>query len=285
VSAIDVTALQTWVGRQTVAADPMTPFGARALAALLDHATAPRSGDALPLAWHWLYFLDAPSTAATGVDGHPRTGDFLPPVPLPRRMWAAGAVAFERPLRLGELAERRSTIVAIDAKNGKSGPLVFVMLEHCITQGGSVCVCEEQTLVYREGAQGPAPLPPGESAQIAADWSRSFVPSSVLLFRFSALTYNAHRIHYDREYATAVEFYPSLVVHGPLLLIQLLDLVERGDSPTPLASVRFRAVRPSFVDAPLDLRARRERGSIVLCSADEGNHVGMSAVATARGPT
>ncbi len=282
---IDVAALQPWVGRQTVAADPMTPFGARALAALLDHAAAPRSGDALPLAWHWFYFLDAPATAATGVDGHPRTGDFLPPVPLPRRMWAAGAVALERPLRLGESAERRSTIVAIDAKSGKSGPLVFVTLEHCVSQGGLVCVREEQTLVYREGAPGPAPLPPGESAPLAADWSRSFVPSAVLLFRFSALTYNAHRIHYDREYATGVEFYPALVVHGPLLLIQLLDLVERGGSPTPLASVRFRAVRPSFVDAPLHLRGRRERDSILLCSADENNHVGMSAVATAGDPT
>jgi 3-methylfumaryl-CoA hydratase len=284
VSAIDVSALQTWVGRESVAADPMTPFGARALAALLDHPQAPRPGDALPLAWHWLYFLDAPSTAATGTDGHPRTGGFLPAVPLPRRMWAAGAVTLERPLRLGERAEKRSTILAIDAKAGKSGPLVFVTLQHCVTQGNAVCVREEQTLVYREAAQGAAPLPPGEPAQTAADWSRCFVPSAVLLFRFSALTYNAHRIHYDREYATSVEFYPSLVVHGPLLLIQLLDLVERGAPPIPLATVRFRAVRPSFVDQELHLRARRERDSIVLCSADEQNQVGMSAVATERGP-
>jgi 3-methylfumaryl-CoA hydratase len=283
-SAIDVADLQRWVGREALAADPMTPFGARALAALLDHTHVPDSGDALPLAWHWLYFLEAPSTAATGLDGHPRTGDFLPPVPLPRRMWAAGTVALERPLHLGERAEKRSTIRAITAKDGKSGPLVFVTVEHCVTQGGAVCVREEQTLVYRSAAQGPSPLPPGEPAQIAADWSRTFTPSAVLLFRFSALTYNAHRIHYDRQYATAVEFYPSLVVHGPLLLIQLLDLVERGDSPTPLASVRFRAVRPSFVDAPLQLRAHRERESILLCSADEQNCVGMSAVATERGP-
>ena len=282
-SGIDVAALQTWVGRETVAADPMTPFGAGALAALLDHARAPRAGEALPLAWHWLYFLDTPSTAATGADGHPRTGGFLPPVPLPRRMWAAGAIALERPLLLGERAEKRSTILAIDAKDGKSGPLVFVTLEHCVTQGGTVCVREEQTLVYRAAARGPAPLPPGEPAPSAADWSRSFVPSAVLLFRFSALTYNAHRIHYDRDYATGVEFYPSLVVHGPLLLIQLLNLVERGVPPTPLTTVRFRAVRPSFVDHPLHLRARRERDTIVLCSADQQNQVGMSAVATERG--
>ncbi len=282
-SGIDVAALQSWVGRETVAADPMSPFGARALAALLDHARAPGSGDALPLAWHWLYFLDAPTTAATGADGHPRTGDFLPPVPLPRRMWAAGAVALERPLRLGERAEKRSTILAIDAKDGKSGPLVFVTLEHRVTQGGALCIREEQTLVYRAAAQGPLPLPPGEPAPIAADWSRSFAPSAVLLFRFSALTYNAHRIHYDREYATGVEFYPSLVVHGPLLLIQLLDLVEQGVPRTPLSTVRFRAVRPSFVGHPLQLRARRERDSIGLCSADQQNLVGMSAVATERG--
>jgi 3-methylfumaryl-CoA hydratase len=197
-------------------------------------------------------------------------------------MWAAGAIKLERPLRLGEPAEKRSTIVAINAKEGKSGPLVFVMLEHVITQGGAVCIQEEQTLVYRAAALRVAPLPPGEPAPLAADWSRTVVPTAVQLFRFSALTYNAHRIHYDRPYATGTEFYPSLVVHGPLILIQLLDLVERGASPTPLASVRFRAVRPSFVDAPLDLRARRDGAEISLCSADEHNHVGMTAVAGER---
>jgi 3-methylfumaryl-CoA hydratase len=282
-SGLDVAALQAWIGRQTVVEDPMTPFGARALAALLDHAHTLNAGDALPLAWHWVYFLDAPSSAATALDGHVRTGDFLPPVPLPRRMWAAGALELERPLCLGEPAEKRSTIVAIDAKEGKSGPLVFVTLEHRITQGGALCVREEQTLVYRAAQRAPAPLAPGEPARVDAEWSRSVVPSAVLLFRFSALTYNAHRIHYDREYATGVEFYPALVVHGPLLVIQLLDLVERGAAPTPLAVVRFRAVRPSFVDAPLHLRAWRERDSIVLCSADAENNVGMRAVAGERG--
>jgi 3-methylfumaryl-CoA hydratase len=281
-SGLDVAALQSWVGRQSVAADPMTPFGARALAALLDHAREPGVGDAVPLAWHWLYFLDAPSSAATGVDGHPHTGDFLPPVPLPRRMWAAGAIKLERPLRLGEPAEKRSTIAAINAKEGKSGPLVFVMLEHVITQGGAVCIQEEQTLVYRAAALRVAPLPPGEPAPLAADWSRTVVPTAVQLFRFSALTYNAHRIHYDRPYATGIEFYPSLVVHGPLILIQLLDLVERGASPTPLAAVRFRAVRPSFVDTPLRLQARRDRAELMLWSADEQNNVGMTAVAGER---
>jgi 3-methylfumaryl-CoA hydratase len=279
---IDVAALQPWIGRQVIAEDAMNPFGARALAALLDHARAPDPGDALPLAWHWLYFLDAPSTVATGPDGHPRTGHFLPPIPLPRRMWAAGALELDRPLRLGRPAQRRSTIVAIDAKHGKTGPLVFVTLQHAITQEGAVCIREQQTLVYRAAAQASSAMPPGEPAGIGADWSRTVVPSSVLLFRFSALTYNAHRIHYDREYATGVEAYPGLVVHGPLLVIQLLDLVEHGTAPTRLAAVRFRAVRPSFVDAPVHLRARREADSIVLWSADEQNQVGMSAVAAVR---
>jgi 3-methylfumaryl-CoA hydratase len=279
---LDVVALQSWIGRQVSAVDPMMPFGARALAALLGHAHAPGVGDSLPLAWHWLYFLDTPSSDATGSDGHPRTGDFLPPIPLPRRMWAAGELELERPICLGTPAEKRSTIVAIDAKQGKTGPLVFVTLRHAITQGGVLCVREQQTLVYRAAAQGPAALPPGEPAPEAVDWSRSFVPSTVMLFRFSALTYNAHRIHYDRDYAKAAEFYPDLVVHGPLLLIQLLDLIERGALPTPLAAVRFRVVRPSFVDAPVQLRGRRDGDSIALCSADEHNYVGMSAVATVR---
>jgi 3-methylfumaryl-CoA hydratase len=281
-SGIDLAALQPGVGRQSGVSDPMMPFGARALAALLDHARTPCAGDALPLAWHWLYFLETPSSAAIGVDGHPRTGNFLPAVPLPRRMWAAGAITLERPLRLGEPAEKRSRIVAINVKEGKSGPLVFVILEHIITQASAVCIHEQQTLVYRAAASGPAPLPPGEPAPIAADRSRCVVPSAVLLFRFSALTYNAHRIHYDRDYATGIEFYPSLVVQGPFILIQLLDLVEHGATPTPLASVRFRAVRPSFVDAPLHLRARRDGAEFVLCSADEHNHVGMTAVAGER---
>ena len=279
---IDVAGLQAWIGHRVVAEDPMAPFGARALAALLAHARVPGVGDTLPFAWHWLYFLEAPSDDTTGLDGHPRTGDFLPPIPLPRRMWASGALERERPVRLGMPAERCSTIVAIEAKHGRSGPLVFVTLQHEIRQRGALCIRERQTLVYREAARSTGELPAAEPARIAAEWSRRFLPSTVLLFRFSALTYNAHRIHYDRDYATRVECYPDLVVHGPLLVIQLLDLVENADIPVALATVRFRAVRPSFVDVPIHLRAQRDGDSIVFCSVDDRNQVGMSAVATVR---
>lgn len=276
-SPIDMAHLRQWVGREQVVEQALEPFSAAAMSGLLDRATAPALGDALPLPWHWLYFLEAPSRAATGVDGHPLRGGFLPPVPLPRRMWAAGTLQCEEPLRLGAPARKRSTVRSVDLKEGRSGPLVFVTVDHVLEQGGHPCIREEQNIVYREAPTAPAPLPPGEPATKTAQWSATLRPDPALLFRFSALTYNGHRIHYDRDYAVREEFYPALVVHGPLLATALLDLLDRGRPGVPVRSFTFRALRPAFDTDTLQLCAAAEGDVVDLWTLDAQGHVGMTA--------
>ncbi|MDB5969675.1 MAG: acyl-CoA dehydrogenase [Hydrocarboniphaga sp.] len=276
-SAIDLDHLRSWVGRELRITDPLTPFPARALAGALDHENLPEVGDALPPCWHWIYFLDPARASAVGIDGHPHKGGFLPPVPLPRRMWAAGVLNIAHALRLGVAAEKISTIRSVEYKQGKTGVLVFVNLDHQIVQQGRLCVHEEQNLVYRDMPAGPVSMPAGESAPAKADWSRRLKPDPVLLFRYSALTYNAHRIHYDRDYAMHEEFYPALVVHGPLLVTLLLDLVLREQPGLPIAQFRFRAVRPTFDLGSVQLCGQRDGDTVKLWSADDEHCIGMSA--------
>jgi 3-methylfumaryl-CoA hydratase len=279
-TAIDIAHLRQWVGREQVAEQALEPFAAVAMSGLLDRAAPPAVGEALPLPWHWLYFLEAPARAATGVDGHPLRGGFLPPVPLPRRMWAAGALQCDAPLRIGAPARRRSTVRSVDLKEGRSGPLVFVTVDHLLEQDGQTCIREEQNIVYREAPSAPAPLPPGEQTTRAAQWSATLQPDPALLFRFSALTYNGHRIHYDRDYAVREEFYPALVVHGPLLATALLNLLERGRPGVPVRSFSFRALRPAFDTDTLQLCAAAEGDAVELWTQDAHGQVGMTARAT-----
>jgi 3-methylfumaryl-CoA hydratase len=279
-TTVDIEYLRQWIGREQIIEDPLDLFPAKGMAALLDHDVAPGAEDPLPPAWHWLYFLDAARRSATGIDGHPQKGDFLPPIPLPRRMWAAGALQITQLLRLGLPASKRSSIRSIEYKSGKSGELAFVILDHELTQGGKLCIKEEQTLVYRAMPAERVPLPPGEPAVAEADWSSTFEPDPVVLFKFSALTFNGHRIHYDRDYATQKEFYPGLVVHGPLLVTLLLDLLLQRVSAGSLRGLRFRAVRPTFDLSPLQLCARRDGTLADLWTIDREGFIGMSAVAT-----
>jgi 3-methylfumaryl-CoA hydratase len=279
-SAIDIDHLRQWVGRERTAVDDLHPFQAQALGHALDLSAPVMAGHVLPPSWQWLYFLDTPAASITGPDGHPKLGEFLPPAPLPRRMWAAGAMQVERPLRLGTPATRRSVIRSVDAKSGKSGSLVFVTLDHEISQSGQLCLREEQNLVYREMPSGAAQLPPGETAPKGADWSRSITPDPVLLFRYSALTYNSHRIHYDRHYAVERDFYPALVVHGPLLATLLLDLVKANLPEASIAAFQFRAVRPTFDTHPFSLHGKRHGNTLKLWSADHEGNVCMSATAS-----
>ncbi|WP_439589028.1 FAS1-like dehydratase domain-containing protein [Hydrogenophaga sp.] len=274
---IDLDHLRQWVGRSATQEQHLEPFAARALAGLLDRTDAPGEGDALPLLWHWLYFLEAPSRAGTGVDGHPKRGGFLPPVPLPRRMWAAGELTLHRPLRLGRSARKTSTVRSVDLKQGKAGALVFVTVAHELAQDDRACISELQHIVYREAPAAPAPLPPGETAPTAAEWSRELLPDTPLLFRYSALTYNGHRIHYDRDYATQVEFYPGLVVHGPLLATLLLDLAAREKADAAVAHFSFRAQRPAFDTDALRLCGRPDDGGAALWTADPSGAIGMTA--------
>ncbi len=242
--------LRDWIGRSETLEDTVTPVPAAALAATLDRDDPPRPGDELPPLWHWLYFLPLHRQSEIGPDGHARRGGFLPPVPLPRRMWAGGRFTFHRPLRVGEAIRRTSTVADVSLKTGRSGSLVFVLVRHEIAgAAGDVALVEEHDIVYRAaplpGEAAPAPRP----APATAAWRRDIVPDDVLLFRYSALTFNGHRIHYDRRYVTGTEGYPGLVVHGPLLATLLVDLLRRNIS-APLTRFAFRAVRPVFDIAP-----------------------------------
>lgn len=233
-------ALEDWIGREQQAADTLTPATLARYWATLDRAPA---ADAPPLA-HWLCFLPDTPGLGLGEDGHARRGGFLPPVELPRRMWAGGRLTFHRALPVGVPIERRSTIADVREKTGASGTLVFVTVRHAVTAAGEAVVTEEQDLVYREAARAgvtPAAAPAAEFGNV----ERELVAGPALLFRFSALTFNAHRIHYDRDYCRDVEGYPGLVVHGPLLATLLLEhwTQTTGRRPTRFS---FRAERPVF---------------------------------------
>ena len=245
-----------WIGRTTERLDLIAPFPAVARRALLGRDTAPEQGDALPPGWQWLYFLETPGPAATGPDGHPRRGGFLPPIALERRMWAAGRFEMLEPLTLGVLAKKTSRIASITPKTGASGEMVFVVLEHHLEQEGRLRIREEQTLVYRAMPSAPdAPAPGPSSVAQEADWRAEGAVDPVSLFRFSALTFNGHRIHYDRPYAETVEHYPGLVVQGPYSAILLLELAARR-SGRAISAFEFRATGPAFADEPLGLCGR-----------------------------
>lgn len=272
----------SWVGNTTEEVDSLDPFHARALAAALDRAALPGAGDPLPPAWEWLYFLHAPTARSTREDGHPAIeGGLLPPSLPPRRMWASSEIHHDAPLVLGAPAKKRSTIAAITTKTGRSGALVFVDVAHEITQRGQSCIREKQTLVYREAPTGSRePLPPVDPDVRRAEWSRHLRPDPVLLFRYSALTYNAHRIHYDRDYAIGVEQYPGLVVHGPLLATLLLELVATHAPGRRVKSFRFRAQRPAFAGESLQLLGAPSGDEVELWTRDARGALGVAAHAT-----
>lgn len=282
-TAVDLEQLRRWVGREQRREQVIDAFPARALAALLERA-APAEGDALPLPWQWLYFLDTPARSQLGADGHPARGDFLPPVPLPRRMWAAGRISVHQPLRVGLRATRLSSVRSVELKAGKAGPLVFVTVDHMYEQQGITCLHESQDLVYREAPTAPAPLPPGEPAPEAAAganaWQQPFVADAPLLFRYSALSYNGHRIHTDRDYARHEEFYPGLVVHGPLLATRLLDGLQRARPDAAVREFAFRALRPAFEGQPLAVCGQVEAGGAELWTRDADGCIGMKATAS-----
>lgn len=275
---IDIAYLQQWVGKQETHEDDLALFPARALAAALNNETLPEKGDALPLFWEWMYFLPTPRADATGTDGHPDKGGFLPPVPLPRRMWAAGEVNAHQALKIGSPATRTSTIESVELKQGSTGTLVFVNVRHDIHQFEQLCISQVQNIVYREAPQQKtsAPLPAGKPAPDSCDFSRVIQADPVLLFRYSALTYNGHRIHYDRDYAIQEEQYPALVVHGPLLVTLLLELQRANLSERAIRQFKFRAMRPTFDSHPFQVAGRLDESTLSLWSADEDNFLCMS---------
>jgi len=263
--ALDAEALQRWVGRREIRSDVIDARPVELLSATLDRDDPrPRPGDALPPLWHWLYFLPVYRQSEVGPDGHARRGGFLPPVPLPRRMWAGSRIEWHRPLAIGDEVSRESRIASVTPKSGRSGTLVFVVVRHEISRGTELALSEEHDIVYRE-----LQPPNARSAVAASDaaepatWTRRIVPGEVLLFRYSALTFNSHRIHYDRRYVTEVEGYPGLVVHGPLLATLLVDLLRRNRPDVALKRFEFRALAPLFDNAPFDVCGRPESADTV----------------------
>ncbi|MEQ1519356.1 MAG: MaoC family dehydratase N-terminal domain-containing protein, partial [Usitatibacteraceae bacterium] len=221
--------LAEWIGRAEVAADVVTATPFAAMSAMLDLTSdRPLAGTPLPPLWHWLYFLPLARQSEIGPDGHPKRGGFLPPVPLPRRMWAGSQFEFTQSLHIGDAIERSSTIVDVTEKTGRTGPLVFVKVKHEIRRNheASVALTEYHDIVYREAPRADDPVLVPQPAPLNSAWRREWAPDDVLLFRYSALTFNGHRIHYDRRYVTDVEGYPGLIVHGPLIATLLLELLR-----------------------------------------------------------
>ncbi len=272
-----------WVGRTEEATDTISLRQARQMAATLGDTCAGDTlelGAVLPPLWHWMGWTPDTPMAALGPDGHPAKGGFLPPVPLERRMWAGGRLSFHSTLRIGAPMQRRSEILKVSEKTGSAGNMVFVTVGHRTSGPDGLAVTEEQDIVYVAMPQSFPPPPPIAAPENAL-WVEAPAVDTARLFRFSALTFNAHRIHFDLPYAMDVEKYPGLVVHGPLQALMLIEAARRHRSRAMPAGFRFRGVRPLFHFNALRLMAQNEdAGTQPLCTATEDNFTCMQADVT-----
>ncbi len=288
VRTIDPATLQhlcEWIGKAETLTDVITAAPLRSLSATLDRRDVPPlPGMPLPSLWHWLYFLPQPRRSDIGPDGHARRGGFLPPVPLPRRMWAGGRLAWieGNPLVCGDTVKRISRIESVTHKAGRTGDLVFVLVKHELHNAQGLALTEEHDIVYRANPQPGDMAPQPQPANRGAAWTETIKPDDVLLFRYSALTFNGHRIHYDRRYVTEVEGYPGLVVHGPLIATLLAELVRHRMPETRLTHFQFRAVRPVFDIASFNLHGTpsADGKSVQLWTEDHEGWLTMQATAT-----
>jgi len=284
IDAATLAHLQSWVGRTETLVDDITAAPLRGLSATLDREDPPPvAGTAVPPLWHWLYFLPQPRRSEMGPDGHARRGGFLPPVPLPRRMWAGGRLHWhQQVLQVGDVVKRVSRIEAVTHKAGRTGDLVFVLVRHEIHNAQGLTLSEEHDIVYRANPQPGDPVPPPQPAAKDAAWTETVTPDDVLLFRYSALTFNGHRIHYDRRYVTEVEGYPGLVVHGPLIATLLAELVRKHMPDARLLKFEFRAVRPVFDLWPFSIHGTpsADGKTVQLWTEDHEGWLTMQATAT-----
>jgi 3-methylfumaryl-CoA hydratase len=279
--------LKDWIGRSESVCDTVTATPCAALSATFDRESSrPATGTPLPPLWHWLYFLPLHRQSEIGADGHARLGGFMPPVSLPRRMWAGSQFTFHAPLHVGDSLERTSTIHDVSEKAGRTGRLVFVTMRHEIRQAGACepALTEFHDIVYREAAHAGDVAPAPTAAPAGAVWEKCWVPDDVLLFRYSALTFNSHRIHYDRQYVTTVEGYPGLVVHGPMVATLLLNLLRHQMPDAEVLSYRFRAVRPMFDIHPFFVcgQPQPDGKTIHLWAKDREGWLTMDATAVIR---
>ena len=274
--------LRDWVGKTQHADDTLVLQQAMRMSALLDIEAHLSEGDELPQLWHWAYFTPTAPQSLIDMDGHPVRGDFLPPVPLPRRMWAGSRVRFLAPLRIGQPISRRSEILSVEPKTGKQGELVFVTVRHTLSTEDGVAIDEEQDIVYRQITSTAMQLPAQKVRK--SDWIVPLTPDSVMLFRYSALTYNAHRIHYDLPYTKEVESYPGLVVQGPMTATLLLHAFKRHTGKQA-ATFHFRGQSPLFADYPVRLCGCEgaTAGSYDLWAEGSGGYIAMSAQVTVEG--
>ncbi|MDR5752409.1 MULTISPECIES: MaoC family dehydratase N-terminal domain-containing protein [unclassified Caballeronia] len=268
-----------WVGSSHESVDSITEAPVRLMRATLDAADTDALPPELPPLWHWLYFLPGERQSGIGRDGHPRRGGFLPPVTLPRRMWAGGRLQFLRPLVVGEAVRRVSTIERIQSKFGRSGQLVFVTVLHEIGDTKGVAIREEQNIVYRDPPAPDAPAPEPLAAPTDEQFGRVVTPDPVLLMRYSALTFNSHRIHYDRPYAMQDEGYPGLVVHGPLLATLLMEELRSAHPERTVRSFEFKAVSPLFDTAPFTVNGKLESSTAHLWARGPQGQLAMQASA------
>jgi len=272
--------LTDWIGSQEHREEIISEFAAQAAAAMLDlDGEKMTSGNPLPPLWHWFYFLPLAARSQIDVDGHPKRGGFFPPVTLPRRMFAGARTTFFKPLTIGEPAVREGEIINVTEKSGKAGQLVFVTARYRHIQDGEVRIEEEQDIVYKEpGPKIPAPTPLPSLPEVPGAWVQDVTPDTVLLFRFSALTFNAHRIHYDRPYALEEEGYPGLVVHGPLTAVMLVWMTLQ-ESGRPIAKFTFQGRAPLFDLFPFRLIGKPEGDTVTLEAHGPDDKITMQASA------
>ena len=255
----DLAALQSHIGQTLVREDIVAPGQVRAVLATLGRAGDPAIGDPLPPAWHMFHGVATDAPGDLGADGLPRAYEVIPELPLPRRMFAGGRMRFHAPIRIGDAIRLESKLVALDAKQGRTGALIFATVTNRISLAdGTLATEEDYGIVAREAVPaGEAnPIPPSDPVPAEVDWRRTIAVDAVMLFRFSALVFNPHRIHYDRAHATGVEGYPGLVVHGPLHLILLLELLRDNAPGRAVGSLTMRAKAPLFDNAPVGLAGR-----------------------------
>ncbi len=272
----DLETLQEWVGRSETVVERVSAQWCQKLENTLGRESVLADGDALPPLWHFIMHLGSVPMAGIGSDGHPKRGRFLPPVALPRRMWAGGRFTFDGQICLGDEVTKTSTIDKIEMKTGRSGSLCFVTVKHDLSVGGELRISEEQDLVYREDPDPAASKPQPKPAPTDADFSQVVTPSEVMLFRYSALTFNSHRIHYDRTYAREVEGYEALVFQGPLTATLLADLAT-AETGQPIGAFSFRGMSPLFDSDPFTISGKRDGDSVELWATAPGGGLAMQA--------